>query len=77
MTIEFMRAATSGSTPPALPRATAHSTRTSSLSLWWSSKPENTFGLGEKAMDKAYTLKTIEETHEFWAKFTASGKTEV
>ena len=29
-------------------------------------KPQNTFGLEEKAMDKAYTLNVVEETHAFW-----------
>jgi len=37
-------------------------------------KPENTFGLEEKAMDKAYTLSVIEETHEFWKALTATGR---
>eukprot|EP00475_Leptophrys_vorax_P031574 TRINITY_DN4785_c0_g1_i2.p1 TRINITY_DN4785_c0_g1~~TRINITY_DN4785_c0_g1_i2.p1 ORF type:complete len:307 (-),score=17.14 TRINITY_DN4785_c0_g1_i2:81-1001(-) len=31
-------------------------------------KPPNKFGLGEKAADKAYALKVIEETNHFWEK---------
>jgi len=29
-------------------------------------KPQNKFGLGEKAMGRDYTMKVIEETHTFW-----------
>ena len=36
-------------------------------------KPLNTFGLGEKAMDKAYTMTVIEETHQFWKAFVSKG----
>ncbi|KAK3260041.1 hypothetical protein CYMTET_30987 [Cymbomonas tetramitiformis] len=31
-------------------------------------KPENSFGLEEKAMPKEYAMKVIAETHELWAK---------
>ena len=29
-------------------------------------KPANEFGLDERAMDKAYTMAVVEETHAFW-----------
>ena len=37
-------------------------------------KPANNFGLDEKAMDKAYTMQVVEETHQFWQAFIDSGK---
>ena len=36
-------------------------------------KPKNEFGLDEKALDKAYTLAVVEETHEFWKALIAKG----
>lgn len=33
----------------------------------------NQFGLEEKALGREYTLKTINETHDFWKKLVASG----
>ena len=36
-------------------------------------KPKNEFGLDEKALDKAYTLAVVEETHEFWKGLIAKG----
>merc|ERR1719454_2281761 len=36
-------------------------------------KPQNNFGLEEKALDKAYTMSVIDETHKFWKALTASG----
>ena len=36
----------------------------------------NQFGLEEKAMDRAYTLAVVEETHAFWQKLVDSGKKE-
>ncbi|EOD18892.1 inorganic pyrophosphatase [Emiliania huxleyi CCMP1516] len=36
-------------------------------------KPQNEFGLDEKAVGREYTLKVIAETHEFWKRLTASG----
>ena len=29
-------------------------------------KPPNAFGLDERAMDKAYTMEVVKETHDFW-----------
>ncbi|KAJ1622255.1 inorganic pyrophosphatase [Pavlovales sp. CCMP2436] len=37
-------------------------------------KPENKFGFGEKAMDREFALKCVEETHEFWKTLTLSGQ---
>ena len=31
-------------------------------------KPENKFGLGEKAMDAAYARSVVDQTHEAWRK---------
>jgi inorganic pyrophosphatase len=36
-------------------------------------KPQNSFGLYEKAVGKEYTMSVIEETHQFWQKLTATG----
>ena len=36
-------------------------------------KPMNQFALEEKAMGREYALKTINETHDFWKKLTATG----
>ena len=36
-------------------------------------KQPNKFGLDEKAMDREYTMKVIQETHEFWKKLTLTG----
>jgi len=36
-------------------------------------KPENQFGLDEKALGKEYAMGVIQETHEFWKKLTATG----
>jgi len=36
-------------------------------------KPLNSFGFEEKALDKAQTLKIIDETHEAWKKLTSGG----
>jgi inorganic pyrophosphatase len=36
-------------------------------------KPQNSFGLNEKAVGKEYTMRVIEETHQFWQKLTATG----
>jgi len=36
-------------------------------------KPQNQFGLGEKALSRDYTMQVIDETHEFWKKLTATG----
>ena len=36
-------------------------------------KPQNAFGMDERAMDRDYTLKVIQETHDFWKKLTATG----
>ena len=38
-------------------------------------KPPNTFGLGEKFMNKLYAVKVIEECHSFW-EHLISGETE-
>ena len=40
-------------------------------------KPMNEFGLGERAMDKAYTMAVVEETHQFWRQLISKGKTTV
>lgn len=37
-------------------------------------KPENTFGLQEKAMGKDYTMTVVEETHTFWKQFVQGGR---
>jgi len=37
-------------------------------------KPQNQFGLEEKALDRAYTLEVIAETHEFWKTLTSTGQ---
>lgn len=37
-------------------------------------KPQNAFGMDEKAMDRDYTLKVIQETNEFWKTLTAKGQ---
>jgi len=37
-------------------------------------KPENTFGLEERAMDKAYTMAVVEETHQFWQNLINQGR---
>jgi len=37
-------------------------------------KPQNKFGLEERALDRAYTLNVIAETHEFWKKLTSTGQ---
>ncbi|CAM9859434.1 unnamed protein product, partial [Sphacelaria rigidula] len=39
-------------------------------------KPLNVFGFGEKALDKASTVKVIDEGHAYW-KNLVEGKTEV
>ena len=36
-------------------------------------KPENQFGLEERAMGKEYAMNVVNETHEFWKKLTATG----
>merc|ERR1719160_1959630 len=36
-------------------------------------KPLNSFGFEEKALDKAQSLKIIDETHEAWKKLTSGG----
>jgi len=40
-------------------------------------KPQNQFGLEEKALAREYTMQVINETHEFWKKLTLSGATTV
>jgi len=37
-------------------------------------KPANAFGLEERAMDKAYTMGVIEETHQFWRQLIEQGR---
>jgi len=37
-------------------------------------KPQNAFGMDERAMDRDYTLKVIQETHDFWKNLTAKGQ---
>ena len=37
-------------------------------------KPQNAFGMDEKAMPRDYALAVIQETHDFWKKLTAGGK---
>lgn len=37
-------------------------------------KPENKFGFNERAMDREFAIKTIDETHEFWKTLTLSGQ---
>ena len=36
-------------------------------------KPPNEFGLEERAMDKAYTMRVVEETHVFWKQLIEKG----
>mmetsp|Transcript_12696 Transcript_12696/g.32417 ORF Transcript_12696/g.32417 Transcript_12696/m.32417 type:complete len:463 (-) Transcript_12696:554-1942(-) len=36
-------------------------------------KPQNQFGMEERALNRDYTMQVIEETHAFWQKLTASG----
>ena len=36
-------------------------------------KPKNEFGLSERAMDKAYTMNIVEETHVFWQQLIGRG----
>jgi len=36
-------------------------------------KPPNAFGLEEKALDKAFTLNVVDETHQFWRSLVAKG----
>jgi len=40
-------------------------------------KPENTFGLDERALDREYALNVINETHGFWKSLTSDGTKEV
>jgi len=40
-------------------------------------KPENKFGLQEKAQTAAYTMTVVEETHVFWKQLIQQGKTTV
>jgi inorganic pyrophosphatase len=40
-------------------------------------KPQNEFGLEEKAMGKEYTMRVIGETHDFWKKLVGTGRHEV
>ena len=40
-------------------------------------KPENQFGLDEAAMDKAYTMQVVQETHAFWQQLMDAGRTTV
>ena len=37
-------------------------------------KPENKFGMEERAMGREYTMAVVQETHEFWRKLTSSGQ---
>ena len=37
-------------------------------------KPENKFGMEERAMGREYTMAIVQETHEFWRKLTSSGQ---
>jgi inorganic pyrophosphatase len=37
-------------------------------------KPQNAFGMDEKAMNRDYTLKVVQETNEFWKQLTAKGQ---
>ena len=37
-------------------------------------KPQNAFGMDERAMDRDYTLKVIQETHDFWKNLTTKGQ---
>ena len=37
-------------------------------------KPPNTFGLHERAMDRAYAVQTVEETHQFWKQLVSKGQ---
>ena len=37
-------------------------------------KPPNEFGLGERAMDKAYTMQVVQETHLFWQQLIKDGR---
>lgn len=36
-------------------------------------KPQNTFGLEEKALGREYTMQVINETHTFWQQLIATG----
>jgi inorganic pyrophosphatase len=36
-------------------------------------KPENKFGLDEKALGRDYTMQVVQETHDFWKRLTSSG----
>ena len=58
-----------------LPRGPNHAT-TAAL-MFTDGKPMNEFGLGERAMDKAYTMAVVEETHQFWRQLISKGKTTV
>ena len=40
-------------------------------------KPENKFGLEEKAVGKEYTMEVVDETHQFWKQLVGQGKTTV
>ena len=37
-------------------------------------KPQNTFGMDEKAMNREYTMEVVQETNEFWKKLTEKGQ---
>ena len=37
-------------------------------------KPQNAFGMDEKAMNREYTLAVVQETNEFWKKLTEKGQ---
>ena len=37
-------------------------------------KPENKFGMEERAMGREYAMAIVQETHEFWRKLTARGR---
>jgi len=37
-------------------------------------KPKNEFGLEERALNKEYTMKVVEETHAFWQQLIDAGK---
>ena len=40
-------------------------------------KPQNAFGMEEKAMPRDYTMAVVQETHEFWKKLTEKGQNTV
>jgi inorganic pyrophosphatase len=37
-------------------------------------KPQNEFGLDGRAMDRAYTMRVIDETHSFWKALIDKGQ---